>query len=208
MPRLPRQWCFLLTCSALFGGCHGGPVSIEAPRIDSASVAKAAIGKWDSDRDGHLSEKEAADCPGLAHAFKQYDKDGDGLVSSLELSSRVQSLFSADVGMFSLGCTVMLDNRPLQQAEVKLVPEACFGDSLKPASGVTRESGWAMLSIAAEDLPVGLQGVRGVNAGLYRVEITHPTISLPAHYNSQTTLGREVSQDDQLNGLRFTLTSR
>ena len=31
--------------------------------------------------------------------------------------------------------------------------------------------------------------------GLYRVEITHPTVTLPAKYNTETTLGREVSGD-------------
>jgi hypothetical protein len=33
---------------------------------------------------------------------------------------------------------------------------------------------------------------------LYRIEITHPTASIPAKYNSQTTLGLEVSADLRL----------
>ncbi len=208
MSRLHARLFLFTTCSTLLVGCSNRPASIDVPDVDPDSVAKAAIDAWDSSGDGQLSQEEAAKCPGLLHAFKRYDKDNDKLVSADEIATRIGQLFGADIGMFTLGCTVTLDGRPLPQAEVKLVPEPCFGDAIKPAGGTTRDNGRAMFTIAPEDLPEGLQGVRGVNAGLYRIEITHPNIDLPAKYNAQTTLGREVSQDDQINGLRLELQSK
>jgi hypothetical protein len=39
-----------------------------------------------------------------------------------------------------------------------------------------------------------------IRPGLYRVEITHPSIPVPARYNTETTLGAEVSEASLSNG--------
>jgi hypothetical protein len=40
-----------------------------------------------------------------------------------------------------------------------------------------------------------LQRIKAVQQGLYRVEITHDSVTIPDKYNTATTLGLEVSFD-------------
>ena len=47
------------------------------------------------------------------------------------------------------------------------------------------------MRIAEEDLPESQKGMVGIHNGTYRVEITHPEVSIPAKYNTETTLGFE-----------------
>jgi hypothetical protein len=43
-----------------------------------------------------------------------------------------------------------------------------------------------------KELPNDLKGSRLMQPGLYHVEITHPTVTLPSRYNAATELGFEV----------------
>ena len=45
--------------------------------------------------------------------------------------------------------------------------------------------------------------LQGVQQGLFRVEITHPTVTIPAKYNIETKLGKEVSFELGENVMRF-----
>jgi len=47
--------------------------------------------------------------------------------------------------------------------------------------------------MASEDRPADAPPRPLVQPGLYRVEITHPSITIPARYNVKTTLGLEVA---------------
>ena len=47
------------------------------------------------------------------------------------------------------------------------------------------------MSVPAEDLPENLRLVALVHVGTFKVRITHPTIKLPARYNTDTELGYE-----------------
>jgi hypothetical protein len=100
---------------------------------------------------------------------------------------------------------VTLDGRPLEEAEVKLDPEPFLGDAVKPASGVTRSDG-AILKIDPALLPEEDRYLRGVQPGLYKVRITHPSQKIPPRYNTATTLGQEIVPGTT--GGTYSLTSR
>ena len=87
-----------------------------------------------------------------------------------------------------------MDGRPLSGATVKLIPEKYLGDEIKAAVGVTNDGGSATMRIPDEDLPEAQRGIVGVHYGTYKVEITHPTMKIPAKYNTQTTLGYETER--------------
>lgn len=76
---------------------------------------------------------------------------------------------------------------------------------IQPADGTTSDNGTALLAIDKSNLPADLQNLRGVQQGMYRVEITHPAVAIPAKYNSVTTLGVEVSFETGRNIVTFAL---
>ena len=81
------------------------------------------------------------------------------------------------------------DGKPLDGAEVKFVPERFLGNRMIVATGKTDENGMARVSIPTSGQP---SDPPGVPQGFYRVEITKPGLDIPAKYNTQTVLGREV----------------
>lgn len=74
-----------------------------------------------------------------------------------------------------------------------MIPEEYFQNSFQPATGETNRKGIASMAIPAEFLPSDLPHLRVMHQGLYRVEVTHPSIDLDAKYNSDSELGVMVS---------------
>ena len=60
------------------------------------------------------------------------------------------------------------------------------------AVGAVDAAGIASLAITEADLPADLRGLRGVQFGMYRVKITHPSRSIPPKYTNGTELGCEI----------------
>ena len=46
-----------------------------------------------------------------------------------------------------------------------------------------------------QHLPSDLGNLRGVQQGLFKVQITHPKIKIPEKYNTKSMLGKEVSAE-------------
>ena len=61
-------------------------------------------------------------------------------------------------------------------------------EAIQPGDGVTNHRGIA--KPVTIDAPPGLPGIE---FGLYRVEITHDSLKIPARYNSNSELGFELS---------------
>jgi hypothetical protein len=88
------------------------------------------------------------------------------------------------------------------------VPEECFGDSITPAAGEI-SGGGANVFIDPNLLPPEEANLLGVQPGIYKVKVTHPSIDIPAKYNTETTLGQEVAQDTpDYETMTFDLSSR
>lgn len=191
-------------------GCSNAPSRVTAPGI-SGSAAADAIAKYDKNGDGALDDEELKAVPALskdygtgdasvAGAKSRFDKNSDGNITADEISARINEWVDSKVGLLQFSLQVTLDGRPLEGATVTLVPEEFLGTSIKTASGVTDSTGRANTAIAAEDLQANETGLSGMRVGVYKVQITHPSTNIPAKYNTETTIGVEVAQDDPESG--------
>ena len=199
------------TVLLLCAGCYSGtPDRVNPPDVDPGGAAKKAMDQYDTNNDGQLSAEELVACPAILKDLEFFDANSDGNVSDDEIKARIQSWHDSRTGIMSFSCTVNLGGNPLVGAVVKFVPESFLGDAVIVASGTTEVGGMAIISIADEDAPENLKGIPGLTPGIYRVEITHPTTNIPAKYNTETTLGQEVSQDNPSlqTGVEFNLSAR
>ena len=197
--------CVLFRVAAMtivLSGC-GRLSTVEPPDVNADEAAAAAIEAYDKDSDGFLSEAELEALPALTLATA--DKDSDRKVSAEEIAQRIRLWSDGETGLMTFYCNVTLDGRTLEGAEVKLEPEPFLGEAVKPASGVMRSDG-AILKIDPELLPEDQRMMRGVQPGLYKVRITHPSAKIPARYNTETTLGQEIVPGTT--GGTYKLTSR
>lgn len=205
--RLPAPGCLLAGALALLAaGCSSssGKAGLQILPKDAASQALA---EYDTNKDGVLDAKELEACPGLLTALKRVDKNGDGRLTADEIADRI-AFFQQQDTQPDVTVEVILDGRPLPGATVTLVPEKFMGPAAKSASAVTNESGIGHLKTD------GTNYVQ-VPCGYYRVQVSKDAQGrevVPAKYNSQTTLGYEVSPDAQGRGtsntLRLRLTTR
>ena len=183
---------FVLAASVLMdAGCSRRLSRVYPPSIDASSAAAKAVEMYDADGNGAMSGAELDKCPGLKAALAKIDGSGQGKITAEKIAARIKQWQETGIGRMQLFCTVLRNGKPLAGAEVKFVPEKFLGDEIKTASGKTNSRGRAALSVATSsraDPP-------GVALGLYRVEISKAGESIPAKYNSETTLGQEVAVD-------------
>ncbi len=167
---------------------------IALPAIDAQAAAKAAIDLYDKDGNGTIGGEELKAAPALAAAMADLDEDQDEAVSQEEIVARITAWQDSKIALTNHDCQVMRGEEPLIGATVTLVPEAFLGSEVQTASGITDEEGIAEMSIA--DLP---EGVVGVHLGFYRVRVSKLQDGkelIPAKYNTETTLGEQVSEED------------
>jgi hypothetical protein len=155
-----------------------------------------------------LTNPELQACPALLSALAKYDASGDQQLDRNEIETRLGQMYSRGAALTSFECRVLFDNRPLARAEVRLVPEAFLGGEVKAGSGITDGSGSVTVAIADEELPEEVRGLKKMQLGVYRVEVTHPSIKIPARYNSSTTLGHEIHPLDPEEPVVFRLRSK
>lgn len=188
MQRLVIASAMLLTV-----GCSGAPGRLSPPKVSADAAADEALAASDKNQDGNLAKDELEKFPGLAHAFKGYDADGSGQLSRDEIAAGIRVWSEGRMGMTSWPFQLRFNGRPLEGAQVKLIPESYLNGAVLPASGESGPGGQGSLGIAMEDLPANAPKRPLIQPGLYRVEITHPTTSIPAKYNTESTLGLEVA---------------
>lgn len=178
---------------ALAAGCSGRPGRVATPSVDADAGAQAALELYDKNGNAELDGSELAASPALMNALPAYDGNKDGSLSQAELVAGMQSWARRGIGALSLPFKVRLNGRPLEGAHVKLVPESFLAGAVLPANGVSDSGGAGSLSIAEVDRPSGFpKNLPVMQPGLYRVEITHPTVTIPPSYNTSTTLGIEA----------------
>ena len=205
-----RSRVLTLTAIALGVGCNSRPSTLDAVSIDAASAADGAIAQADANGDQSLDDAELAKIPGMLKQKEKYDVDGNGVVSKQEIADRINLWASQGLGVKTLAVEVTLDGRPLPEATVTFVPEPFLGEGPKPATGVTDVNGATKVSVANEHLPEQLQQarLRGLYGGIYRIEVTHPQRTIPAKYNTATTLGEEIARDAAPDRVKLQLRSR
>jgi hypothetical protein len=175
----------------ILAGCNGSSRPLEAPtpKYDPDSVARALIAECDKNGNGTIEPGEALACPALTAAFADFDANRDKRVSADEIKKRVELWAGAPNGSLPVGCSVRLDGQPLGEATLTFEPEKCMGDAVKPAVGKTTPEGYC------DQYQIDGKTYRGLAPGLYRIRVTKDGAAIPARFNAQTTLGREIAPD-------------
>jgi hypothetical protein len=165
--------------------------------IDASAASRQAIEMYDKDGDGTIAETELNAVPGIKKNLSHYDRDGDGRINRDEIAARLNDWSKQQLALMGCSYIVTLDGQPLEEATITLVPEPYLGPNVKPASGVSMQTGLVRLTHADEDLPKSANGrpLAGVKSGTYKVHVTHPTKKIPAKYNTATELGEEIAYD-------------
>ncbi|MGA2032568.1 MAG: carboxypeptidase-like regulatory domain-containing protein [Thermoguttaceae bacterium] len=167
-------------------GCGSRVRAIVPPGIAS-DAAKRAIETYDLDKNGYLDAGELEKAPAIRAAFPDSNK-----VTEEDIAARIASWKEAKVGRVPFIVAVLHNGQPLPGATVSLVPESFLGSELETAVGTTDQSGRTMPTVPAH----GSDNLPGVAPGFYRVEVTKAGETIPAKYNTATTLGGEVPQMD------------
>lgn len=170
-------------------GC-GAPrsSSVTPPALDAAAVTAAVMARADADGDGQLTEQELERVPALAASLAALDTNADGRLTATELRAWLDAVRGDQVALTPLSVSVTHQDKPLEKAEVRLVPESFMGGRVAAAEGLTDPTGTAVLKIPESGYP-------GVHCGLYRVEIIgtgNDGKPLPARFNAESTLGAAV----------------
>jgi hypothetical protein len=106
-----------------------------------------------------------------------------------------------------LSLQVLLDGKPLSEAEITLVPETFMGSAVKSAKSMTDAGGACTCRIEGSQYP-------GIHPGIFRIMISKKDASgkeiVPAKFNTETTLGIEARQGNSAlkNGLMLNLSSK
>jgi hypothetical protein len=196
----------LLGSMAALVGCSRGPGRFEAPEVDAESAAARAMELYDANDDAALNKEELAKCPGILAQIKTYDQNANSAVEEDEIRRRLSELLKYRTGATGLNALVLYNGRPLSGATVVLEPEPYLGDQVQKAEGVTDGAGSADLGIPQEFVPEHLRRIKCVHYGTFKVRVTHPTVELPAKYNTATELGYETQPGDPY--VRFALSSK
>jgi hypothetical protein len=192
--RAPNALLPLLIVAAI--GCSRSPQRVKAPKIDPNTAATQAMNLYDANHDGRLSEDEAAKCPGVLRSFAGYDTNKDKAIDQDEFNTHLANLLRNGTGATELGCTIHFQGRPLSGAIVVFEPEPYLGNDIQAAQGVTNNYGVAKLGMPPDMVPERLKNMKLIQYGTFKVKVTHPTISLPAKFNTDTTLGYETIPGD------------
>lgn len=183
----------LLTCLTVSSGCSCSrlPPPPDWPELDPGEAARLAIEQYDTDSDGRIGPEELKASPPLTEAMETMDADGDGALTEEEIRRRVQAWLDSDTVVVGQSTKVAMDGKPLEGATVTYEPEAFLGPAYEATSGVTDEDGVAEIAGPDPEYP-------GLHLGVYRVRISKKSggaETIPARYNAETTLAKEVAPD-------------
>jgi hypothetical protein len=166
-------------------GCGLGAAREKAPSWDPVELTNKAFSLFDSNGDAELDSKELKAAPGLGSSIKAIDTNSDGKMSRSELESRFALYKSGKVALQSVTFQVLYKNRPLEEGSVRMIPEPFLEGLCEPAEGMIF-GGATTPTIVGQKLPA-------MRLGFYRIEVTSDAKKIPAKYNTETTLGMEVS---------------
>jgi hypothetical protein len=184
--------------SAIFGFCGCSGTATPAPRaqLDPNQAAQAALQLYDTNHDGILDAKELEKSPPLMDLLKNLKEKSAGHPDSLtsdDIAGRIQVLKVAAITILPGATTVFLDGKPLEGATVTYEPEPFLGASYRRHEGQTNAFGGTALDSEPER-----KDLQGIYVGLYRIRISkmvNGKETIPARYNAETTLGRELASD-------------
>jgi hypothetical protein len=186
------RFLLMLFFAAAIIGCKGSNARVELPSYNSAS-GEAALEAYDSNKNGAIAEDEFLKVPCLKASIRQVDKDGNGRVTAAEINARVQTWIESKIGEMPVSCRVLLDDKPLANADVVFEPEPFLGSNVPTGTGKTSPQGTTGISMPPDRLADPRYA--GMACGWYKIRITCADRAIPARYNTDTTLGTEIAMD-------------
>jgi hypothetical protein len=186
--RTNRSCRGVVTCVTLLWliGCSSRPAAISIPKWSPENFTGTILERLDKSGDSQLDQRELAAAPGLAFGVRFIDKNGDGKLGRDELIERFAMYRDSRVGLMPGELRITYNGQPLADADVRLVPEFFLEDIIEPATGATHGDGVVRPSVPDQRTPL-------MRIGYYRVEVRSNKRPLPAKFNSQTTIGVELS---------------
>jgi hypothetical protein len=180
-----------------FVGC--GPAAVPAISFSPENSASQAMATYDANKDNKLDAAELKKCPALADGLlNEMDTNGDKCLDEGEIAARIKSYADSGTRLRDVAPLRLLrGGRPVVGATVTLEPEKFMAGSIKPATGVSGESGDVEVKTEGQLYP-------GAQIGFFQVIVSQKDPSgkelIPAKYNSATTVGVEIAP-----GNRFSL---
>lgn len=198
-------------CAALLAGwgCSGAPTRIVPLEIDATAAGQEAMKQYDKNGDGKIAGDELDKAPSLKAAIAQIDTSGSKTITAEKITARILKWQESKVGRMNLTCRVSRKkgntDEPLEGVTVTFEPEKFLGSNMPTCSGVTDKRGTAQI-LERKVGPDEDQEQFRVPPGFYLVRLTKAGLNIPAKYNTQTTLGAEVSPDSaNYGGTNFVL---
>ena len=203
MPRSSVRVMMFVALAGLLGiaGCSDVPKAPPRFKIDPEQAAQEAMRLYDKDGDGKINAKELEASPPLRELLlnikaksaprgEPVSLTAADALTAADIQARLEEWNKSPSTLVSARFTVELDGKPLEGATVTFEPEPFLGASFKTHTGKTDAAGNVELD---PDLP---QYPRLMYVGLYKVSVSKMVNGkelIPAKYNKQTTLGRELA---------------
>jgi hypothetical protein len=178
--------------------CSRGPSTVKQPAINASSAGSAAVEEFDKNGDAQLSGDELDHVSSLKSALARLDANSDKAVTADEISSRIKTWQGMRTGRISFSFTMTMDGAPMSGATVTFEPEQFLGSDIKAANATTNSAGRGGASIPPADGENPATALPGMQIGFYRIRVSKIVggkETIPAKYNTQTTLGQEVAYD-------------
>jgi len=153
---------------------------------------------YDANSDGYLDGGELDKVPSLKASLETLDTDKDGKVSADEIEARIEAWQATRIGIAGVLFILKLDGKPLTGAKLELEPEAFLEGAIQAGDGVSDFTGSVYPRIPKEKRPTP-DTPGGMQLGFYRVRVSkmvNGKETIPAIYNSATTLGQQIAPDD------------
>ena len=166
-------------------GCSN---AVEPPPFDGPAIASDLFQRFDEDGNEKLDAAELSQAPGYKSMIANWGADPDSGLTRDDILRGFEKVELGQVGLMAFSCGVTYSGEPLEGATIKFVPASGLEGFIEPGEGITGPSGRALVQHESSGLNAGL-----LKPGIYRVEITHPSKSIDAKFNSQTTLGHTAT---------------
>jgi len=180
------SWLLLAAsyCLIVVAGCNGRPGRLSPPQVNAATAAAQAMAMYDTNQDGKISGEEFDACSSLKAIAK------DGAVTADLIAAKITEWQKGNIGRVAVSVKILHNGKPLPGASVKLTPEKFLGTDIQSATAITYANGEAGITV-----PVAPGVPQGMSLGFYRIAVTKDGESIPAKYNTETTLGLAVLGD-------------
>ncbi len=185
--------CLLAVC--VLWGCQGNRV-LRPADLDPDSVGRQALLQYDTNGDAKIDAAELRSSPGLVDGMWASDQDEDKALTAAEIAARVRFHADRKVALLPVRYAITLDGKPLRAATMTLVPEEFFQGGIPMATGHTDAEGMVEPTMEFAAKYQHQASLRGVRPGVYRIHISKKDADgremIPAKYNTESKLGREV----------------